>query len=259
MKKAEKADPLYIASLAKGFMVLDAFYQREQFLRFSDIVEITGLSKGAVQRYIRTLEILGFLWKDPQKKHYCLTAKSLDFAYSYLLSSPLIELAIPHLVDMRNRCGETVNLSFLDGKELIYVFRTPSQRHTLNSSIIGRRLPLYCTSGGRAMLSKLSDKEVWHILNATDCRKVTPHTEIDKEIIYQRIVQARLDGYAIVDQEALLGEITVSAPVSNPLHNGLAAIHIPVMAKNWNCEEVKKKLAPEIIQVAHNLSKENLL
>lgn len=254
----EKTDPLFVSSLAKGFKVLDAFYGKEQYLRFSDIVKLTGLSKGAVQRYVRTLEILGFLWKNPEKRHYCLTAKALDLTYSFLHSSPLIDIAIPHLLDLRNRCGETVNLSFLDGRELIYVFRAPGQRHTLNASVIGRRVPLYCTSGGRAMLSILPEKELQEILTTIDFKKITPYTETDREKIYQSIVQARADGFAIINQEVLLGEITVAAPIINPLHNGVAAVHVPVMAKNWSYEEVRKKLAPEVLEVAHNLSKTNL-
>lgn len=254
MNEIENVDPLFVASLDKGMKILEAFYGRSRYLRFSDFIEITGFSKGAVQRYIRTWEILGFLRKDSSTKQYSLTPKSLDLTYSFLHSHPLIELAIPHLVDLKNRCNESVSLSLRDNLELIYVFRSPSLRDTLKGSIIGRRLPLYCTSGGRAMLSLLQDDELRETLAIMIYEQKTKYTNISPEEIFDIIVKAREEGFSIVDEEVLLGEITVAAPIKNPLSNREAAVHIPVMKKDWSVEDVRRELAPEAVRLARTLS-----
>ena len=251
---AEKANPLFVGSIEKGVLVLDAFYNAGQYLRFSDLVLITGLSKSAVQRYVYTWEKLGFLKKNQQTRQYSLTAKSLDVAYSYLRSSPMIEMAVPHLVEARNRCGQTVNLSFLDDTELIYVFRAPNQLHNLNSSIIGRRIPLYCSAGGRAILSKLPDEDIKAIISKSDLKKWTPHTQTDPVKLFELVMETRDKGYSIIVQETLLGEITVAAPVISHQFDGLAAVHIPVMMRDWTKDRVEKELAPEVVKTARIIS-----
>ncbi len=245
-----KKDPQLVTSLKKGMKVFDAFYGANQYLRFSDIVESTGFSKSAVQRYVYTWTTLGFLYKNPKTKQYRLTPKALDLAYSFLHSSPLIEIAVPHLIDLRNRHNETAHLSFKDGIDLVYVFRTPSQRHTLNASIIGRRLPLCLLSGGRAMLSTLPDEEIKRIIEKSHLNKRTPYTTTDPDKLFESIVKVRNDGYSIVVQEALLGEIAVAAPVVNSQFDILAAVHIIVTMKDWTSERVIKELAPDVMSVA---------
>lgn len=254
MTEKQHVDPMFVASLEKGIKVLDAFYGRSKYLRFSDITQITGMSKGSVQRYVRTLEILGLLRKDSKNRQYSLTPKSMDFAYSFLQSNTLVELAIPHLVDVRNRCNESVSLSLRDNLELIYVFRAPCQRHTLKGSIIGRRLPLHCTSGGRAMLSLLPDEELRETLAVMNCMKKTKYTETDHEKLFDIIVQAREEGFAIVQEEIILGEIAVAAPIVTSVSDRHAAVNIPVMRKDWSVEQVRKELAPEVMNLAQSLS-----
>ena len=250
----KKMNPLLVASLKKGMMVFDAFYGANQYLRFSDIVKYTGFSKSAVQRYVHTWETLGFLYRNPLTKQYRLTPKSLDLAYSFLHSSPLVGIAVPHLIDLRNRHNETVHLSFRDGTDLVYVFRTPSQRHTLNASIVGRRLPLCLLAGGRAMLSTLPDEEIKPIIGKYDFKRRTPHTITDPEKLFESISKARDEGYSIGVQEAVLGEIAIAAPVVNPQFDVLAAVHISVMKKNWTPERVISELSHDVISVAEIIS-----
>src|SRR5229473_1805999 len=67
----------------------------------------------------------------------------------------LHEAAMPALVSLRQRTGETVQVAVLDGLEAVYVERLDSL-HTLRIfSRVGHRLPAHATSSGKVLLAGL--------------------------------------------------------------------------------------------------------
>src|SRR5215469_8395482 len=80
------SNPLFVNSLEKGVRVLYAFGGNESRLRAAEIARAAGLDTSAAQRFIFSLQALGFLEKDERTKHYKLSARLLDFAYLYLRS-----------------------------------------------------------------------------------------------------------------------------------------------------------------------------
>ena len=56
---------------------------------------------------MHTLEVLGYLRRAPDSKHYGVTNKLLQFAYNYVRGNELIDKASPYLLDMSRTIGET--------------------------------------------------------------------------------------------------------------------------------------------------------
>jgi DNA-binding IclR family transcriptional regulator len=63
-----RPDPLFVHSLQRALMVLEAFDSTARNLSLSDLSRKTGLNKSAVQRFLFTWEALGYLEKDTDTK-----------------------------------------------------------------------------------------------------------------------------------------------------------------------------------------------
>ncbi|MFC7555625.1 IclR family transcriptional regulator [Pseudoroseomonas wenyumeiae] len=108
----------------------------------------------------------------------------------------LVESATPVLHELRKSVNERVDLSLLDGPDIVYVVRLQSKRETFSATLVGRRIPSFCSSGGRAMLAALPEEEAMRILEASDRTPLTPRTITDIPKIVRKIGEARRQGYA---------------------------------------------------------------
>lgn len=250
-----REDPLFISSLAKGLGVLKAFEGDWDALGLRDIAARCGISIGAAQRITHTLVRLGYLHKDDRTRRYRLKARILDFAYHYLHASPLYEVAIPFVAAARDECRETINVAELDGPEVVAVIRMPSQRYMNPTSTIGRRLPAFCTAGGRAQLAWLPAEEVADILDRTEFKARTPHTVIDRAEVEERLATARRDGFAIVEEEVNHGEIALAAPILDGNSRPLAAVGVSTSTADWSVEGARERLAPVVMKTARLISR----
>lgn len=250
-----REDPLFINSLAKGLGVLKAFEGSWDALGLREIAGRSGISMGAAQRITHTLVRLGYLRKDDRTRRYRLAVRMLDFAYHYFHASPLYEVAIPFVASARDDCRETINVAELDGPEVVAVIRMPSRRLMNPTSTIGRRLPAFCTAGGRAQLAWLPAEEVRTILDSTDFQPRTPHTIVDRTEVERRLSAARRDGFALVEEEVNHGEIALAAPILDGSGRPLAAVGVSTSTADWTAEAAREKLAPVVMQTARLISR----
>ncbi len=248
-------NPLFVQSLEKGLRVLEAFNGGEQYLGLAEIAARSGLEKSAAQRCTHTLQELGYLEKCPKTKQFALGKKCLDLAFYFLHAHPLVEAATPALVELRRSCGERVNLSLFDGTTLIYVIRQQGKREYFYSSLIGRRMPTFCTAGGRAMLAHLPREEMMEIIGRSDLAPLTPHTITEPERIFEKIDEAREKSYGIVVNECAIGEISVAAAVLNATGQPIAGVHIAGSLSEWESQEFERRFAPLVIETARSLSR----
>lgn len=250
-----RASALFVASLRKGFQVLQAFRDAESALGLMELCQRTGLGKSAVQRFCHTLVELGYLKKDERTRRYSPAPQLLDFAFMYLHSDPLIQVASPWLVNAKEECHEAMNLARRIGTDVIYLVRLPSPSARLTNPLIGGRAPVFCTASGRAILSTLPRDEVERIVDACDRRPLTPMTITDRDAVLAKVEEGRRDGFTIANQECIVGEITTAAPILGRDRTAVAAINISAAVQNYAPEEVRAKLAPVVTRTALEISR----
>jgi IclR family transcriptional regulator, pca regulon regulatory protein len=248
-------DPLNVASVEKAFRVLEAFGQSTDEMRLSDIVAATGLDKSAAQRFAHSLWQAGYLEKNERTRHFRLGKRILDLSFFYLRSNPLIEAATPALVELRRACGERVNLSLFDDLTLIYAIRQQSKREYFHGTLIGRRVPVFSSAGGRAVLACLPDDRVADILARSDLTPFTPRTITDPAVLWQKVAEARETGYGLAVEETVAGEIIVGVAVTDTEGAPVAAVHIAGSVADWTPEQFAARFAPLAMETAQSLSR----
>lgn len=256
-RKSERSS-LFIGSTEKTFRVLHAFDGPSRHMTLSDIARVADLDRSATQRVVHTLEELGYLYRVPETRNYGLTSKVLQFSYNYIRANELVDKASPYLLEISRQLGETTNLQELDGNEIVFVARFPG-RHLVNVDIVvGARLPAMFTASGSAILSRLPEAQVKRILAQTRLEPMTPYTEINPEKLLERIRLATHRGYVVVENETVLGDISVAAPITDHGGTAVAAVNIAVPTSRWSVERAEAELAKHIQVAATSISKSRL-
>lgn len=248
-------DPLMVASVAKAFRVLSVFDRHHQSMGLSQIAAAADLDVSAAQRFTHTLTKLGYVHKEAATRRFELTAKTLEIGYRFLRGSRLVDKAVPYLLHLSRETEETVNLTVLDGTEIVFVSRFLS-RHMLNTDvIIGTRMPAYCTAPGIAMLSHLPETEALRILDASDLKPHTPETTWKKPDLVRKLRQSAQQGYATAFEEYYRGDISIAAAVLDAQGRPEGAVNVAVSRSRYAPGEVVERMSSLVIATAHAISR----
>ncbi|CAB3847382.1 IclR family transcriptional regulator [Achromobacter piechaudii] len=244
-------DALFVASLEKGMRVLDAFRDAADSLGLTEIATLTGLGKSAAQRFVHTWERLGYLIKDPASRRYRLGPRVVELGYFFLRNDRLVSIAAPHLVALRDRCGLAVHMSVLTGNDMIYLLRLPSRQMTLAEMLPGRRMPAWCNSGGRMLLTQRDDEAIRQALVHAPPRAFTPRTVIDPEALLSLIGQARDAGYALTEDQVLQNQVGAAVLLRDARDVPLAAISVSAPRHDYPSERLLRDIVPQLFRTAH--------
>ena len=253
---AEADSPLYMGSVAKCFQVLEALNTAGRAVGLTELAQLAGLDRSGVQRVTHTLRVLGYLRQDPTSKAFRLSGRMLEFGHTVLATNAVRERAQPHLEALNRRTSETVNLMELEGDEIVYVARFPSLHAVSVDLHVGSRLPAFCTAAGRAILSHMEPAEAQARLKGARRTAMTRLTVTDLPGLRKALQAARELGYALNDQEAFVGDISVAAPLLDHAGRPMAAVNIAVPTPRWQREEVLARLAPALLKTAADIGKD---
>lgn len=248
--EAEAADPLFNQSLAKGLAALRCFDAAHRSLTLAEVAERAGMTKASAQRTVHTLEVLGYLGREPRTRRFCTTPKVMELGFAYVASHPVVMAAQPYLAQLSSASGETASLTEAVDTDMLYVAQRATTQFIPVQTPVGMRIPMYCTSSGRAWLSRQSDEAVAAVLAASALAARTPHTLTAPADILARIADCRREGYAWNAEELFMGDMGIAAPIVNSRGQVLAVVHVSPPTCRWSPEQARRSLAPLVIDCA---------
>lgn len=248
----EKPSDSYVQSFARGLSVIRAFDASHPAQTLTEIAQASGLTRAGARRILLTLVGLGYVQNDGRL--FRLTPKILDLGFAYLTSMPFWNLAEPVMESLSQSVHESCSISVLDGTEIVYVLRVPARKiMTINLSI-GSRLPAYCSSMGRVLLSGLDAGELDRVLRASDLQARTRRTVTDIDALKALIADIRTRGWAQNDQELEEGLVSLAAPIRNRAGHVIAAINISGQANRTSAQEMVEQFLPPLLEAAGKIS-----
>lgn len=154
----DKETDYSVPALARGLSVLGMFNVRTRSLSIQEIAERLGVSTSAVYRILFTLTNMGYLNK--HNTQYELGARVVSDGFSYLASRDIVEVAMPHLNELRDRTSLSCHLSIREQTDSLYLYRAfAAQRLSVNIPV-GTRIGCHCTAMGRMLLTALDDSQL---------------------------------------------------------------------------------------------------
>jgi IclR family transcriptional regulator, pca regulon regulatory protein len=232
----------FVAALERGLGVIECFSGSHPRLTLSEASRRAGLTRAAARRYLLTLAQLGYAEFDG--KFFSLTPRILRLGYAFLSTASLPRLAQPVLESLGNQTREAASVAVLDGADILFVAHSARRRLISTTASVGTRLPAWCTSMGRVLLSGLDDGALERWLKSARLRKLTPKTITSQRELIEVVLQARADGYAINDEELEIGLRSIAVPVRNSQGVVMLALGISLQAARMTPATMKQRLLP---------------
>jgi len=247
-------DSYHIDALERGLRVLEAFSRESPSLSMTELAEHAGLNKSTAFRVAHTLDQLGYLKRDPETKRYRPSLKVLRLGFSALNSMEMVQIAQPYLKALSARSGKTTNMTVRDNDEIVYVARNKVSQILAVDLQLGSRLPLHCTSMGKAQLIDFSREELLALLGPGPYATFGPRTITTLDALAAEIEDVRRNGYAINDEELAIGLRSVAAPIRARGREVVAGINISIPSARASRQEMEETLAPMVIETAAEIS-----
>jgi IclR family transcriptional regulator, pca regulon regulatory protein len=245
----------FISSLSHGLSVLEAVADSEGDISLVDLAQRVGFNKTSTWRLAHTLVELGYLEQNIYTRSFRPAARILALGFAYFDGLDLKQLSQPHLRELWARHNETVNLAVRNRDEVIYIDRI-STSHIVSINLhVGSRLPLYCTSLGRTLISEMPEKWVEQYVRrvaggAKDLTDIPP----DYKKLMHSLAETRQLKYALNDEELVKGLRAISSPVRDRNAEIVAAVCISVPSSRVTVSDLRRFFAPDVIEVAEKIS-----
>jgi len=105
------------------------------------------------------------------------------------------------------------------------------------------------------MLSKLEVSTRREIIRATSLQPITQMTETDPKLLLQRIDEAARQGFAIVQNQTVIGDLSVAAAITDHQGAPIGAINVSVPSTRWTVEKAEEQLLPHVLLAATSISR----
>ena len=229
----------YVQSFARGLEVIRSFSAKAPSQTLTEVAGRAGLG------YVRS-----------DGKLFSLSPRILDLGFSYLSSMPIWNLAEPVMEALVAQVHESSSAAVLDGTDIVYVLRVPTRKIMSISLGVGSRLPAYCTSMGRMLLSALAQDDLMALLRASDLAARTKTTLTDAKEIAAKVAQARRQGWSLVNQELEEGLISLAAPIVDRSGQMVAALNISGQANRTSARVMQDTMLEPLLEAARTISRQ---
>lgn len=239
-----------VQSIDRALSLLELLADAGGSMRLAELEAATGLPLPTVHRLIRSLAHNGYVRQEPSRR-YALGPRLIRLGE--VSGRGLGSLAMPHLTTLAAQIGETANMALLDGDDVLYVAQVPSAHSMRMFTEVGRRVSAHCTGVGKALLSQLSDQQVFELLGRTGMPAHTPHTFTEPSALVRELAVVRAQGWAVDRAEQEAGVWCVAAPVIG----APAQVAISVSGPSGRVTAARLgEIAPALLRVAAQLAKD---
>ncbi|GAA2008195.1 IclR family transcriptional regulator [Nakamurella flavida] len=180
---------------------------------FSEIQHRLELPKSSLHALLATLVQRSWLQMDAAHRYRVGRQLQMIAAAGHRDDDSVVDAAVDLLEGARDELGETVHLATLVDTDILYLASRYS-RHALGVRFhSGRRLPVYATGLGKAILSSLDPADVPHHLPVT-LTPLTEHTIVEPALLDAELTRIRQQQYAVDREEGTPGLCCVAVSFS---------------------------------------------
>lgn len=237
-----------VGSLAKGLAVMEILAAHPSGLTLTEVADKAGLTRAGARRLLLTLAASGYATQDARR--FILSPRLISLARNWVAGASLWTFAEPIMREVSRALGESCSAAVLSGHDVVYVARVAGARIVSVGLHVGTRLPAYCTSMGRMLLSELSDHELSDLLSGVAIEAKTEKTITDRAALIAAIRKARAEGHAIVDEELELGLRSIAVPIRDLSGRIVAAINVSTQSARTGIAEMEESFLPLLRQAA---------
>jgi IclR family KDG regulon transcriptional repressor len=201
-----------VGPVARAMLVLQCVGASPEPISLKAICSDVRLPKTTVYRYLATLCASGVVHHDSQRALYTIDVGMLSMIRLGAGLRRLRDVCLPHMQQLADDFGETINLGVLDGIDVVYVEILEGRRAPKMQARVGGRDPNHATALGRAMLAFLPEA-AWTDLIPPRLRKITTHTLDSVPGLLADLEMVKRRGYAEEVGESEADAACVAVPI----------------------------------------------
>jgi DNA-binding IclR family transcriptional regulator len=218
------------STLQKAFAVIKLLVETGYPMNAPDIGAQLDMNRQTVHRLLNQLEAIGMVRRDVARERFEIGPALVQLGLRAQNGNHTANLRRAVMQKLVDEVDENCNLGVLDGHEIVYINHVECRWPLRRQMEVGTRLPAYCTGIGKVLLAHLPEKTLEQYLSVAELKPQTEHSWTDPEAFREHLAEIREQGYAIGNQENLIGLLSIAVPVPDPLGRVVAglSIHGPV-------------------------------
>lgn len=195
---------------------------KDRELKLTDIVSELKYNKSTVFSLLGSMEQLRWVVKNGNATYdigSTIGRLGMEFFRKFNIKT-VFDKEVKELV---REINQTMQLSILDGKDIIYLSKQDANQPFQIMTYPGLRIPAYVTAMGKILLSKFSEQELIDFYG----EKLEPLTMATVKTVadlYKQIQFYHVNGYIIEREETVLGFTCLAVPIFNDKHEVIAAM-----------------------------------
>lgn len=244
-----------VNSVIRAFRILESVVFANGPVSLAEISQRVQLPASTTHRLLRTLMRAGYIAQEEHTERYVATLKLFNLGSMVLSRFSLAERLLPMMRRLAEEIGESVSLVVLEGMEGVLLERVAGSRGMQVFSKY-RRVPLYCTAAGKAILSGFDEQRLEHYLARTPLERHTENTICTAARLKDELAKIRASGFAVDNEEIEKGARCVAVPVTF-VDGTPAAISVSALAPRMDektIQEIARRLKKHLNSLGVTLS-----
>jgi DNA-binding IclR family transcriptional regulator len=211
----------------KVFSILQVLARSQSGMTMRDLARLCFLPKSSVHGIIVTLERRGYLHRSERTGRYLFDKKLLLLGNHALRGMELRDRVEPYMRMLAQRARLPVHVGISEANEAVIIARVDTMlTPRVSGACVGRRRPLHCTAMGKALLADWSDLKLERMVEERPLVRHNENTIASLKRLRDELDQVRRQGYAVDDEEDVLGFRGVGAPLVDGQSEVVGAICI---------------------------------
>ena len=177
-------------STARVLSILSTLSSEKEGLTLAELSQRLHAPKSSLFPIVHTMADQNFIFYNEAAQKYTIGLNSYLVGISYMNRHNVFERIKDEMKTIVQQCSEICQFGILEHDLVLYLAKVDSPEPVRLASDIGKRLPAYCTSLGKALLSRLSIDELRE-LYPKPLAPFTENTVKNLEELYQQLLNVR--------------------------------------------------------------------
>ena len=234
--------PSRIQVLDRAAALLEAIARYPDPVSLKILAAETGLHASTTHRILASLVQNGLAGRDPAG-HYRLGVRLLALGARMHGNIDLRAVALPVMESLRDKLGESVNLTIREGDEVVYVEKATPKRMMHVQQLVGSRAPLHVTAVGKLMLGAGGEDACQSYARRTNLPAYTRNTITSLERLITETRASFERGYALDNEEAEIDVGCIGVLVYDSTGNVAAGLSVSAPIERRRLEWVDDVIA----------------
>lgn len=199
-------------------------------IALSEMARRAELPASTVHRLLATLERRGLVAHEPESGAWTVGVGSFRIGSAYLRIRKLPDIGRPVIRRLMRETNETVNLSMMNGEELVCVAQAEAHAPIRAFFRTGSRLPVHASAAGKAILAASPPEARRDRVADLALEGLTPRTLRTARALISDLEASAARGWCLDDEEHTLGMRSVAAAIFNEWDEPIGAVSVSAPA-----------------------------